>query len=112
MSESRVVVYVDYQNVQYCARDMFWRTTPLPRTAGHIDPLRFGNLLCDLGKPGNPNRVLAGVRVYRCCGAVGPTGSPMGAITLEQGPNRVLVFADFSGLTLRTHGFHNHIVQN
>ncbi len=65
MSESRVVVYVDYQNVQYCARDMFWRTTPLPRTAGHIDPLRFGNLLCDLGKPGNPNRVLAGVRVYR-----------------------------------------------
>ena len=36
----------------------------------------------------------------------------MGAITLEQGPNRVLVFADISGLTLRTHEFHIHIVQN
>ena len=82
MSESRVVVYVDYQNVQYCARDMFWRTTPLPRTAGHIDPLRFGNLLCDLGKPGNPNRVLAGVRVYR--------GQPVPGLS----------------------GFHIHIVQN
>ena len=66
MLRTRVVVYVDYQNVQYCARDMFWPAVPAPpRTAGHVDPLKLGNLLCSLGQPGNPNRVLAGVRVYR-----------------------------------------------
>lgn len=66
MPRTRVVVYVDYQNVQYCARDMFWPAVPAPpRTAGHVDPLKLGNLLCRLGQPGDPERVLAGVRVYR-----------------------------------------------
>lgn len=66
MHRTRVVVYIDYQNVQYCARDMFWPAIPTPpRIAGHVDPLKLGTLLCDLGRPGDPNRDLAGVRVYR-----------------------------------------------
>ena len=45
---------------------MFWPAAPtLPRIAGHVDPLKLGTLLCDLGRQGDPNRDLTGVRVYR-----------------------------------------------
>ena len=40
----------------------------------------------------------------------GPDGSPMGAVTLEQGPHGVLVSADISGLSPGGHGFHIHTV--
>ena len=40
----------------------------------------------------------------------GPDGTPMGTVTLEQGPNGVLVSADVSGLTPGPHGFHIHDV--
>lgn len=66
VASTRVVVFIDYQNVQYTARDLFWpEEPPPPRTAGHVGPLRFGQLLCDLGSEHDPSRVLAGVRVYR-----------------------------------------------
>ena len=66
MPPTRVVVFIDYQNVQYTARGLFWpEDPPPPRTAGHVDPVRFAELLCDLGRDRDPTRVLAGVRVYR-----------------------------------------------
>ena len=40
----------------------------------------------------------------------GPDGSGMGTVTLEQGPNGVLVSADVSGLSPGGHGFHIHTV--
>jgi len=63
---TRVVVFIDYQNVRYTARGLFWpEDPPPPRTAGHVDPVRFAELLCALGRDRDPTRVLAGVRVYR-----------------------------------------------
>ena len=40
----------------------------------------------------------------------GPDGSPMGTVTLEQGPNGLLVSAELSGLSPGAHGFHIHTV--
>ena len=38
----------------------------------------------------------------------GPGGESMGKVTLEQGPNGVLVSADVEGLSAGPHGFHIH----
>lgn len=38
----------------------------------------------------------------------GPGGTPMGTVTLTQGPKGVLVSADLHGLTAGGHGFHIH----
>ena len=40
----------------------------------------------------------------------GTDGLPMGTVTLEQGPNGVLISADVKGLTPGPHGFHIHSV--
>lgn len=40
----------------------------------------------------------------------GVDGASMGTVTLQQGPNGVLVSADVSGLTAGGHGFHIHTV--
>ena len=40
----------------------------------------------------------------------GVDGSPMGTVTLTQGPNGVLVSADVTGLSEGAHGFHIHAV--
>ena len=40
----------------------------------------------------------------------GPDGSPMGSVTLEQGPLGLLVSAELRGLSPGAHGFHIHTV--
>lgn len=64
MEPWRVIVFIDYQNVYYRARGQFF-TLNDPPTAGHVDPLKLGELLFELGRRRYPNRVLAGVRVYK-----------------------------------------------
>ena len=51
---------------------------------------------------------VAGVGQTAVASMAGPDGAPMGTVTLEQGPNGVLVSADVSGLTAGPHGFHLH----
>ena len=53
---------------------------------------------------------IAGVGQRAAAAISGSDGSPMGTVTLEQGPNGVLVSADVSGLTPGPHGFHIHDV--
>ncbi len=58
--ESRVLVFLDYQNVYHRARDAY--PAPVDSAAcGQIDPLKLGRLLADRVPRGR----LAGVRVYR-----------------------------------------------
>ena len=65
MSGTRVVVFVDYQNVYSSARELFGGPGRVPPPVGNIYPHRYGQLLRDLGLPVDPNRTLTGVRVYR-----------------------------------------------
>ncbi len=53
---------------------------------------------------------IAGVGQRATATMAGPDGSPMGTVTLEQGPHGVLVSADISGLSPGGHGFHIHTV--
>ena len=53
---------------------------------------------------------IAGVGQRATATMSAPDGSPMGTVTLEQGPHGVLVSADVSGLTPGGHGFHIHTV--
>ena len=63
--QTRVVVYIDYQNVYHCARELFSGPGRTPPSTGNVHPLEYGKMLCDLGLEKDPNRVLAGVRVDR-----------------------------------------------
>ena len=65
MTDDRVVVFIDYQNVYHRARASFFEGADPPVQVGHVHPLRVGELLCDLGRSEDPGRVLAGLRVYR-----------------------------------------------
>ena len=65
MPSTRVVVFIDYQNVYHCARELFSGPGWTPPSTGNVYPLEYGKMLCDLGLEKDPNRVLAGVRVYR-----------------------------------------------
>ena len=65
MRNTRVVVFIDYQNVYHCARELFSVPGWVPPSTGNVYPLEYGKMLCDLGLEKDPNRVLAGVRVYR-----------------------------------------------
>lgn len=53
---------------------------------------------------------IAGVGQRAAATMSGADGSPMGTVTLEQGPNGVLISADISGLTPGAHGFHIHTI--
>jgi Cu-Zn family superoxide dismutase len=53
---------------------------------------------------------VAGVGQTAAATMSGPDGTPMGTVTLLQGPNGVLVSADVNGLTPGPHGFHIHTV--
>jgi hypothetical protein len=57
---SRVLVFLDYQNVSHRARDAYLAPTD-PAACGQIDPLRLGRLLA--GRV--PRGLLTDVRVYR-----------------------------------------------
>ena len=63
--DTRVVVYIDYQNVYHGACELFSGSQWSPPSTGNVYPLEYGKMLCDLGLGKDPNRVLAGVRVYR-----------------------------------------------
>ena len=70
-------------------------------------------LLASLGLAacgGDGGDEIAGVGQRATAAIAGADGSPMGTVTLEQGPNGVLVSADVSGLTPGPHGFHIHDV--
>lgn len=64
-TETRVVVFIDYQNLYHGARELFGNPGQTPPMLGNIFPLQLGQLLCDLGLKVDSQRVLAGVRVYR-----------------------------------------------
>ena len=65
MSGTRVVVFIDYQNVYHRARAAFgYETGPNPNT-GHVYPNKVGDLLCERGLARDPGRVLTEVRVYK-----------------------------------------------
>lgn len=65
MPDTRVVIFIDYQNVYHRARGSFgFEPIPDPNL-GHIHPLEVGRLLCNLGHSKDPKRVLSGIRVYR-----------------------------------------------
>ncbi len=65
MSKTRVVVFIDYQNVYHSARELFGGPGRAHPSIGNVDPLKYGQMLCDLGKAKDPNRALQSVRVYR-----------------------------------------------
>ena len=65
MSNTRVVVLIDYQNVYHSARALFGGSGSPHPSIGNVHPLELGELLCNLGSKIDPERVLTGVRVYR-----------------------------------------------
>ena len=65
MTDSRVVVFIDYQNVYHRARDAFFPSGEVSSILGSVHPFRLGELLCDLGRNKEYQRALIGVRVYR-----------------------------------------------
>lgn len=65
MPDTRVAVFIDYQNVYHCARDLFFPSGRAAPWLGSVDPLRLGELLCRLGHAIDPGRRLTGIRVYR-----------------------------------------------
>ena len=65
MPDTRVVVFIDYQNVYHGARTLFGGHGWTPPTFGNVHPLEYAQMVCDLGLEVDPRRVLAGVRVYR-----------------------------------------------
>ena len=69
MAETRVVVFIDYQNTYHCARDLFAAEDD-PPMFGHVYPHHLGELLVHLGSSVDLQRVLSGVEVYR--GKPGP----------------------------------------
>ncbi|MHB1527729.1 MAG: NYN domain-containing protein [Candidatus Dormibacteria bacterium] len=71
---SRVVVFIDYQNLYHGAREAFGSPGTDRPTFGHVRPLRLGLLLTQLGDEVDPSRELTQVRVYR--GEPGPQSLP------------------------------------
>ena len=107
MPDTRVVVFVDYQNVYHCARDRFFSSGKAAPWLGSIDPLRLGELLCSLGHSKDPGRRLAGIRVYR--------GQPDGrsGVKLSQSFDRqVAIWRQQPGVTVRTRPLRYHRVAN
>ena len=62
---TRVAVFVDYQNVYHGAREVFGDPSTDPPTMGHVNPLRLGLLLTQLGEEVDSDRELVAVTVYR-----------------------------------------------
>ncbi|MDE0578456.1 MAG: NYN domain-containing protein, partial [bacterium] len=65
VSITKVVVFIDYQNVYHRARASFGYDGDPDPNIGHIYPQKVGELLCDLGLPNDPYRELNEVRVYK-----------------------------------------------
>ncbi len=103
MPDTRVVVFIDYQNVYHSARDLFFPSDEAPSPLGSIHPLRLGELLCDLGRIKDPHRVLAGVRVYR-----GQPDSRSGVKLSRSFDRQVAVWGQMPGVTVRTRPLKYH----
>lgn len=71
---SRVVVFVDDQNVDHSAREAFGDPRSDPPSLGHVGPAALGALLVQLGRGRYPDRELHQMRVYR--GTPGPQIHP------------------------------------
>lgn len=65
MPETRVIVFIDYQNVYHRARAAFGYDAGSDPNAGHVYPHKVGELLCELGQSKDRGRMLAEVRVYK-----------------------------------------------
>jgi len=68
--KQRTVVFIDYQNVYHRARAAFGQhdangKCTEPPSFGHVNPLRLGMLLKQLGEDGGHSRTLTQVRIYR-----------------------------------------------
>ena len=60
-----VAVFIDYENTRFGAREVFGDPRREPYTFGHVNPLRLGLLLGQLGEKVDPARELMSVNVYR-----------------------------------------------
>ena len=103
MPDTRITVFIDYQNVYHSARDLFFFADKTSPILGHVHPLRFGELLCDLGKVKDPRRVLAGVRVYR-----GQPDSRSGMKLSRAFARQVETWKQMPGVTVRTRPLRYH----
>ena len=65
MPDTRVVVFVDFQNVCHGGRTLFGGQGPVPPTFGYINPLEYAQMVCGPGLGAVSRRVPAGVRVCR-----------------------------------------------
>lgn len=61
MPPARVILFIDYQNVYRCARDIFWHGAAPHFTDGQIDPCAMGRYIVAQGPT---ERVLSQVRVH------------------------------------------------
>lgn len=105
MPDTRVVVFIDYQNVYHCARDLFFTSGRAAPWLGSIDPLRLGELLCRLGHGRDPGRRLAGIRVYR-----GQPDSRSGMKLSQSFDRQVASWRQRPGVTVRTRPLRYHRV--
>ncbi len=71
---TRVSVFIDYENIRFGAREIFGDPKRDPYTFGHVDPLRLGLMLSQLGEKVDPARRLQEVKVYR--GLAGSKSGP------------------------------------
>ena len=71
---TRVSAFIDYENIRFAAREVFGDPRRDPYTFGHVNPLRFGSMLRQLGEKVDPARALTAVKVYR--GRAGPKSGP------------------------------------
>ncbi len=107
MPDTRVVVFIDYQNVYHRARNLFFPSGKAPSPFGSIHPYRLGELLCDLGRAKDPRRELTGVRVYR-----GQPDSRSGAKLSRAFDRQVAVWKQTAGVTVHTRPLKYHRVSS
>ncbi len=62
MPAQRVVLFIDYQNIYQCARQILFSDLE-HHIYGQVNPLALGQLICDRPPPGH-TRTLSQVRVY------------------------------------------------
>ena len=76
-------MFIDYENIRFAAREVFGDPQRDPYTFGHVNPLRLGLMLKQLGEKVDSGRELAAVRIYR--GRAGPkSGSRAQAASARQ----------------------------
>ena len=97
MPETRIVVFIDYQNVYHQARAAFGYEGGSNPNAGHVHPHKVGELLCDLGLSRDPGRGLGEVRVYK-----GLPDHRSGLDAQSYAARQVAAWTKTPGVTVRT----------